>query len=145
MARVRGGKRTRVFLVGTLLFDAVRSQCLKVVLLLSHIAWCDGRSALPARGKFIQVTSCSHARKYNVAGKGLNLRSGFRAHNGIHYDFRAGPGTEPPNPGLSREFRDSWHLCSTQTRIAALALMTSVTYHIITKVYGHCLKDWSKE
>ena len=28
----------------------------------------------------------------------------------VNYDFRVGLGTEPPNPGLSREFRESWYI-----------------------------------
>ena len=29
----------------------------------------------------------------------------------VNFHFRAGHGTDAPNPGLSREFRDGWHLC----------------------------------
>ena len=28
----------------------------------------------------------------------------------VNFRFRAGHGTDAPNPGLSREFRDGWHL-----------------------------------
>ena len=69
--RVRGRGRVYVFLVGTLFFATVRSQCLKIVLLLSHTAGEHSTRAreihtISARG----FCARAYAHAVNVAEKG---------------------------------------------------------------------------